>query len=97
MEIRILTNTPLRELCDCYNEAFSDYVLPFKLTDSAMAELMLVRRVRLEVSVGAFIDNQLIAFILMGTDVIDGKHSIIFDQAENRLHAQKAVLLFLLS
>ena len=30
------------------------------------------------------------------TDVIDGKHSIIFDQAENRLHAQKAVLLYLL-
>jgi len=29
-------------------------------------------------------------------DVIDGKHSLIFDQAENRLHAQKAVLLYLL-
>ena len=29
-------------------------------------------------------------------DVIDGAHSIIFDQAENRLHAQKAVLLYLL-
>lgn len=29
-------------------------------------------------------------------DVIDGNHSIIFDQAENRLHAQKAVLLKLL-
>ena len=29
-------------------------------------------------------------------DVIDGAHSIIFDQAENRLHAQKAVLIYLL-
>ncbi len=28
--------------------------------------------------------------------VIDGKHSVIFDQAENRLHAQKAVLLKLI-
>ncbi len=29
------------------------------------------------------------------SDVIDGKHSVIFDQAENRLHVQKAVLEFL--
>ncbi len=28
--------------------------------------------------------------------VIDGKHSVVFDQAENRLHAQKAVLLALM-
>jgi len=30
-------------------------------------------------------------------DIIDGPHSIVFDQAENRLHVQKAVLLFLLN
>jgi len=30
-------------------------------------------------------------------DVIDGDHSIVFDQAENRLHIQKAILLFLFS
>ena len=29
-------------------------------------------------------------------DVADGPHSVIFDQAENRLHAQKAILLRLL-
>lgn len=28
--------------------------------------------------------------------VIDGQHSVVFDQAENRLHAQKALLAFLL-
>jgi len=29
-------------------------------------------------------------------EVIDGPHSIVFDQAENRLHIQKAIMLFLL-
>ena len=29
-------------------------------------------------------------------DVIDGSHSIVFDQAENRLHVQKAIMAFLI-
>jgi len=28
-------------------------------------------------------------------EVIDGPQSIVFDQAENRLHGQKAIMLFL--
>ncbi|MFA5312444.1 MAG: ornithine carbamoyltransferase [Methanomassiliicoccales archaeon] len=33
----------------------------------------------------------------ISADVMDGPHSVVFDQAENRLHAQKAILLKLLS
>jgi ornithine carbamoyltransferase len=32
----------------------------------------------------------------IAADVIDGAHSVVVDQAENRLHAQKALLAFLL-
>ncbi|MFH0754447.1 MAG: ornithine carbamoyltransferase [Candidatus Omnitrophota bacterium] len=31
----------------------------------------------------------------VAADVIDGEHSVIFDEAENRLHVQKAVMVFL--
>ena len=30
-------------------------------------------------------------------EVMDGKHSVVFDQAENRLHAQKAILIAVLN
>ena len=29
-------------------------------------------------------------------EVIDGKHSIVFDEAENRMHIQKAIIVKLL-
>ncbi|MEE9323511.1 MAG: ornithine carbamoyltransferase [Candidatus Aenigmarchaeota archaeon] len=29
-------------------------------------------------------------------DIIDGQHSVVFDEAENRLHAQNAIMLYLL-
>jgi len=32
----------------------------------------------------------------IAADVMDGPHSVVFDQAENRLHAQKALLSFLI-
>ena len=31
----------------------------------------------------------------VSADVIEGPHSIVFDQAENRLHTQKAIIMFL--
>ena len=32
----------------------------------------------------------------VSADVIDGRHSVVFDEAENRLHAQKAVMSLLM-
>ena len=33
----------------------------------------------------------------VAADVIDGRHSVVFDEAENRLHVQKAILLWCLA
>ncbi|MFN2595176.1 MAG: ornithine carbamoyltransferase, partial [Actinomycetota bacterium] len=33
----------------------------------------------------------------IAADVIDGSRSVVWDQAENRLHTQKALLHFLLA
>jgi ornithine carbamoyltransferase len=32
----------------------------------------------------------------VNADVIDGKQSVVWDEAENRLHVQKALLLYLI-
>jgi ornithine carbamoyltransferase len=32
----------------------------------------------------------------VAADVIDSPHSVVYDQAENRMHVQKAILLSLL-
>jgi len=32
----------------------------------------------------------------VSADVIDGKQSVVWDEAENRLHVQKALLLYLI-
>ncbi|MHA1371819.1 MAG: N-acetylornithine carbamoyltransferase [Promethearchaeota archaeon] len=34
--------------------------------------------------------------VVVSDDVMDGKHSVVYDQAENRMHVQKSIMKFLL-
>ncbi len=60
--------------------AFADYQVNSALTAHAKHDYLFMH------CLPAHRDEEVAA------DIIDGKHSIVFDQAENRLHAQKAVM-----
>ena len=64
-----------------------------KLLDSYIHTTDSARIVSLEQSVRSISD---LFLLLLMVKVIDGPRSVVFDQAENRLHAQKVVYLVLL-
>jgi len=70
MEIKTLTGTPKKEILNVFNDSFSDYFIPFKLTEEQLISKMLVDKTDLGLSVGVFEKGKLIAFILHGFDTI---------------------------
>ncbi len=65
-------------------KAFAGYQVTQKVVDSAKTDVVVMHC--LPAHRGEEITE----------DVLEGEHSIVFDQAENRLHAQKAILLKLI-
>ena len=65
-------------------KAFAGYQVTQKLVDSAKTNVVVMHC--LPAHRGEEITEE----------VLEGEHSIVFDQAENRLHAQKAILLKLI-
>lgn len=72
MEIKSLHNTEINELVTVFNQSFSDYIVPFKITKEQLINKIKSDNIKLEFSVGAFENNQLIGFILLGFDFING-------------------------
>lgn len=70
MTFRSLREVSLSSLTATFNHAFSDYVVPFHLTETQLQNKLLSDGVRLELSAGAFEDGELIGFILHGYDVV---------------------------
>lgn len=73
MKIKTLENTSIKKITDSFNLAFSDYFTSFHLTPEQLSSKMKADKIYLKYSVGVFEDENLIAFILHGTDTLDNK------------------------
>jgi len=77
-KIDTLEGVKISKILDAFNESFSDYFIPFKLSKEQLIQKMLVDKTDLSLSVGVFENEQLIAFILHGIDAIK-KQRVIYN------------------
>ncbi|MHA1328767.1 MAG: ornithine carbamoyltransferase [Promethearchaeota archaeon] len=85
-----------------YTDSWMSYGIPFEKEEERKKVFMPFQvnsKIMENANEGAIFMNCLPAMrgYEQTAEVIDGPQSIVFDQAENRLHAQKAILLFLLN
>ncbi|MBV8255727.1 MAG: GNAT family N-acetyltransferase [Chitinophaga sp.] len=67
-DFRNLNNEATDKICNTFNLAFSDYVVPFHLTNAVLEEKMKLENLQRHFSIGAFNGNELAGFILQGPD-----------------------------
>jgi ribosomal protein S18 acetylase RimI-like enzyme len=73
MEIKTLESLPLPSIAKTFNEAFSDYNIPISYTDENFENKILSEGIDLKYSPGAFVNGELVGFILHGLDKIKGQ------------------------
>ncbi len=86
--IQTLENTDTNTILNTFNLAFSDYVVPMRITEEQLINKMKTENIRLDYSVGAFNQNELIAFILHGQNTINGK-SIVYNGGTGVIPTQR--------
>jgi ribosomal protein S18 acetylase RimI-like enzyme len=67
-DFRTLLNVSTRRLCDTFNAAFSDYIVPLHLTPSILEQKIRGEHLQRGYSIGAFAGEALGGFILHATD-----------------------------
>lgn len=72
IEIRDLSEVSISELVEAFNSAFSDYVIPLKLTEEALRFKLDSELIDMTYSVGAFDQGTLVSFMLTGVRTEDG-------------------------
>lgn len=73
MEIKNLEGVSHHEILEVFNESFSDYFIPLNLSEEQLISKMQADNTDLSLSVGAFENGKLIAFILHGIATVDCK------------------------
>jgi ribosomal protein S18 acetylase RimI-like enzyme len=71
-----LESACIDDILATFNLAFSDYLIPMRITNEQLLAKINAENIRLDYSVGAFENNELIAFILHGYNVSNDKHLI---------------------
>lgn len=67
-QFRTLENIKKAELINVFNSAFADYFVKIELNVKTLADKFLAENIALENSVGAFFENKLVGFILIGIE-----------------------------
>lgn len=68
IDFRTLQQVATPTLCDAFNTAFSDYIVPLHLTPSIMEQKIQGENLHRDYSIGAFAGNELRGFILHAPD-----------------------------
>ncbi|UOY92920.1 GNAT family N-acetyltransferase [Ectobacillus sp. JY-23] len=76
--IKSLENINLQEFTICFNDAFSDYIIPFKVSPHYLAERFTGAGVHYNLSFGVFSEDKQVAFIMHGIEEHNGE-KIAFD------------------
>ena len=75
MIIKNLVSIPLKEITDCFNLAFSDYIVKFTVTEDYLKERWHGAGVNMKYSVGVFDGDLLVGIIIHAIDKYKGKRS----------------------
>lgn len=73
MTFQTLQEVNTTTILDKFNEAFSDYIVPLKLSLEQLEGKMKSENIKRELSVGAFENGQLVGYILHGQGIINGQ------------------------
>lgn len=76
MEIKTLKGIDLTSISEAFNKAFSDYIVSFSFNAESFQRKIDAENIKLEYSPAAFVNGEIVGFILNGLDEIDGVKSV---------------------